>query len=587
MAALQTQYQPLRGSGMHLKEHSISALQLNGAALGRLSNTNAFTKERGMAKRRFFACALIMTIALLLASPSLSRAEIALMDGKLILSGFVKNTTYYRLNGYDREFNKGRGLGVNHDTKFDFSNFSALFEALYTIKEDQQGALRVFSSFKGWYEASSRYDDLNRRNLYTEDRKEYQLPQSLEDVIAEMYIDYSNGPWQVRAGKQIVIWGQLDMNRVADVVNPLDLRWGAPGIDTWEEVKRGLWLIRTFYQSQLPGNLLFEFILNPGDYKAFKLPYEGTHWGAEFFQNRPDAFAAVRDRGFFSWLQEKWRDDEPTQWALDNYEFGGRVQGFTYNVDWTLLYWNAKSDGPTSVDVENSIQHANLYFDTFSPLPGQPGYEVFKYKRYSTIGGTAQTFTTGDKTLKDTVWRLEWFLEIGSPLVKGLRGNTNGLYDTTRRNILGIALQGNWYWRIPWFTAAVGKGQQMQTSLTWFNERIVNNYDKDLCLADRFYKPGSRTMDSFTLFIMQQMFNASWTFVAINSYYPHIGKWMSVPSFTYMFPDSGPFSGFRFDIGVKIYGGAKHKYSSEEGGNALSHVFDKKDSVILRLRYEF
>jgi len=531
-----------------------------------------------MEKRLFFSLTLIV-LALLLAVPSTSRAEIALMDGKLILSGFVKNTSYYRLNGYDREFSDGGSPGDNHDTHLDFSNFSTLLEILYTVKEDQQSAFRVFSSFRAWYQATQNYDDNNRRSLYNEDRHNYTHPQKIEDVIAEMYLDYSNGPWQVRAGKQIVIWGQLDMNRVADVVNPLDLRWGVPGVDTWEEVKRGLWLIRTFYQSQLPGNLLFELIFNPGDFKALRLPYEGTHWGPSFFKQRPDAFAPIRDRGYYSWMQEKWRDDEPG-WALSNYEFGGRVQGFTYNIDWTLLYWNALSDGPTSVDVARALQHANLYFDVFNPLPKQPDYSVYKYKRLQTIGGTAQTFTT---KLKDTVWRLEWFMEIGSPLVKGLNGNTNGLYDATRRNILGVAMQGSWYWTIPWWTQAVGKGQQLQTSFTYFNERVLN-YDRDLCLADRFYKPGSPTMDSFTLFVMQQMFNATWTFTFLGNYYPHIGKWMAVPSFTYMFPDSGPFSGFRFDIGLKCYGGAKHKYASENG---LSHAYDKLDSLILRLRYEF
>jgi hypothetical protein len=311
------------------------------------------------------------------------------------------------------------------------------------------------------------------------------------------------------------------------------------------------------------------------------LPYEGTHWGPAFFKQRPDAFAANRDRGYYSWMQEKWLDDEPG-WALSNYEFGGRVQGFTYNIDWTLLYWNALSDGPTSADVDRAIQHSSIYFDTitYPELPNQPDYEVYKYKRMQTIGGTAQTFTT---KVKDTVWRMEWFMEIGSPLVKGLNGNTSGLYEATRRNILGIAMQGSWYWTIPWFTQAVGKGQQLQTSFTYFNERVFN-YDRDLCLADRFYKPGSSTMESLTLFVMQQMFNAAWTFTFLGSYYPQIEKWMAVPSFTYMFPDSGPFSGFRCDIGMKLYGGAKHKYAAING---LSHAYDKLDSIILRLRYEF
>ncbi|MBM4311507.1 MAG: hypothetical protein FJ119_11260 [Deltaproteobacteria bacterium] len=129
----------------------------------------------------------------------------------------------------------------------------------------------------------------------------------------------------------------------------------------------------------------------------------------------------------------------------------------------------------------------------------------------------------------------------------------------------------------------MGTGQQLQTGLTYFNERVFN-YNNDLCLADRFYKPGSSTMESITLFVMQQMYNASWTFVFIGNYYTQIGKWMAVPSFTYMFADSGRLKGFRFDFGLKLYGGAKHKYAAQNG---LSHTMDHKDSVILRLRYEF
>ena len=59
-----------------------------------------------MEKRLFCTLTLVM-LALFLAAPSTSQAEIALMDGKLILSGFIKNTTYYRLNGADREFKQG------------------------------------------------------------------------------------------------------------------------------------------------------------------------------------------------------------------------------------------------------------------------------------------------------------------------------------------------------------------------------------------------------------------------------------------------------------------------------------------------
>jgi hypothetical protein len=107
-----------------------------------------------------------------------------------------------------------------------------------------------------------------------------------------------------------------------------------------------------------------------------------------------------------------------------------------------------------------------------------------------------------------------------------------------------------------------------------------------MVLVDRNYVGGERSMDAWTLFFMQPMFNQSWTFVCMGNYYPDMGKWFLVPSFTYIFSDAGPFSGFRADIAMKIYGGAKHKYAAIPE-NGLSHATDKRDSVILRLRYEF
>jgi hypothetical protein len=526
-------------------------------------------------------------LALFLAIPATSHAEIDLMDGKLILSGFVKNTTYYRLNGYDREFKTGKTRDnngnktvdnlSNHKSHWDFSNFSALIEALYTIKNDQESTIRIFGGFKAWYMATPDYDSEVGDSMYGSDRRGYRAPEKFDDVVAELYLDYINGPWQVRTGKQIVIWGQLDMSRVADVVNPLDMRWGVPGIDTWEEVKQGLWMIRTFYQSQLPGNLLFEFILNPGYFASFKLPYEGTHWGAEHFKNNP--FPEARNQGFFSWMQNKWFKDEPQTWDLDNYEIGGRVQGYTWDIDWTLLVWNALQDAPGNVNVTEAIKFNGDYF--MGPQPKYSDYgTVYRYKRYTTIGGTAQTFTN----FLNTVWRMEWFFEKDSPVVLGTDGNTQNLYDNDRADILGIAVQGNWNIDIPWFTQVIGTGKQASLSLTYFQEKVISNWDKDMCLADRNHRSGDKMGDSATVFFMQQMFNATWTFVFIGNYYPQLHKWMAVPSFTYIFADSGHFSGLRADLGAKFYGGAKRKYKEENG---VPNAASKRDSLILRLRYEF
>ena len=60
-------------------------------------------------------------------------------------------------------------------------------------------------------------------------------------------------------------------------------------------------------------------------------------------------------------MQNKFFEDEPSTWALDNYEIGGRVQGYTYDIDWTFLVWNAKQDLPGNMNITRaSAIHRSL-----------------------------------------------------------------------------------------------------------------------------------------------------------------------------------------------------------------------------------
>jgi hypothetical protein len=61
-----------------------------------------------------------------------------------------------------------------------------------------------------------------------------------------------------------------------------------------------------------------------------------------------------------------------------------------------------------------------------------------------------------------------------------------------------------------------------------------------------------------------------------NGYYHfHTRKWMAVPTITYLFPGNH----WRADVGYAAFGGARAKYVSDN--------FASKDSILLRLRYEF
>ena len=519
---------------------------------------------------------LITCIGILFTTPQKSHASTKFLDGKLSISGFIKETANIRtaMNDRDKDYNQ---------TRVDFLQTSGLFEMLYTAKDEEDLGINLFVGFKYWWQKAQWFDDEMRESVPHHQRKDWYQPRSFDDdMLTEAYVDVTTGPWKIRVGKQIVIWGQLDLERVADVVNPLDLRRGPPGVNTWEEVKQGLLMIRVFYQSDLPGNLLFETIFNPGDFQNFETPYEGTGNGVPAWKTR-FPIAELQEMGIYSWMREKWTRDA-SGWSLnDNYEFGFRIRGNTFDIDWTLLYWNARDDTPVSVNFEALNAAAWEYFQAGLPgggsVPDWNAYpKIFDFKRYETIGGTAQYYS---HKLWDTVWRLEWFYEIGRPLnktEKGDEGNNAASAYWTRRDILGVAIQCNKKWNIPWFTKNVVNNLMLESNITYGWEKVFN-HDKELTLASRNYHWKNSTNDVITMFLMQGLRDMSFVFVFTGNYHLRTGKYMAIPSLSYIFPGIH----WRADIGYVAFGAARDnkEWVRTDSSNPTG------DYLFLRLRYEF
>ncbi len=518
----------------------------------------------------FFSFAVCACIMLCAGKPA--QASSQYYDGKLEISGFAKETVFYRTSWEP-------GESGDHNSRVDLALASFYFESIYKITDSPDMNITWFNGLRYWWEQSSYFDDRANDILAHNDRARYEHPTHGEELLTESYLSFTKGPWDVRVGKQIIIWGQLDTSRVADVVNPLDLRRGVPGVDNWEEIKQGLWMINTTYRSTLPGNLIFQNIINPGYYKNLLLPYEGTHWGPGHAKN---AFGPTIDSpGIYHWQQQKWNADAPTGWDADNWELGFRVQGYTYDIDWSLLYWNARSDGPTA-RVHNATKYGTNYAfpaAVLATITGSDtvhakywdGGKAFSFKRFQTFGGTAQTVI---EPLHDSVWRLEWFFEKDSPFNTGVKGSNSSLTGVTRQDILGTAMSYSDKYNIPWFTPTIGTGKFFELTLTYFIEHVFN-MNSDIVINDRNHRQGDPNAQSLSLFMMQQMFNASWTFTFNSSYYPMIKKWFIVPCFTYTWPGEH----WRTDIGAALYGGSNNEYV----GDGYAH----KDSILFRMRYEF
>jgi hypothetical protein len=370
-------------------------------------------------------------------------------------------------------------------------------------------------------------------------------------------------------GKQIVIWGETDIQRTADVVNPLDVRFGAPGVDDWENIKRGLWMIRAFYQSELPGNLLFEFIFVPGDYQNMMLPYEGTHFGpnpAETSMNPGKGF------GMTHWLFEKMRRDAPG-WNLGkNWEFGFRLRGYTWDIDWTVQYYNSRVDVPLIYPnraTEFALQYVQAGIRSLvtggSINPGDwPDYKVFRYPRYQIIGGSMQTMI---QKLHHSAWRFEWSLDFGNYYNKGTDASSDAIYDLVKRNSYSCGLNYSDKFRLPYLATKFFNETKTSTSLTLFYEKVFN-HDHDLILGESHLKHKS-TATSVSWSIMQFFWHHKGMFMFLGNYNP-INRYMMVTTFAYI-PDDH----WRFEIAHTDFGDRSH--------NNLA----SKDSILFRIRYEW
>jgi len=291
-------------------------------------------------------------------------------------------------------------------------------EGRFTLVENDDLIINFYSWLSYFYEAGP---DVNRRIHKAMPSgvrwEQYQAPFfDDDDIIHEAFLDINYGPLTFRAGKQKVVWGETEQVRTIDIINPLDLRYSSPGIDDFDELKLGIWMMRLLYESELPGDLLFEFIFNPGDYQQIRLGIQGTDRGSPSVPNEERGGLGAAGIG-----QQLQRRSYPAH-SINNYEFGFRLRGlwsFTlrdkvFESLWTLNYFDTLDD----VMIVDKIDEYNelvreLVFDRLNdePLPDLSGKDdIYDAKRFKAVGASFQTY---DPLLTKGVFRFEMVYYIG------------------------------------------------------------------------------------------------------------------------------------------------------------------------------
>jgi len=171
--------------------------------------------------RRFLFIFLI-----LFSSVSFASAEIS--KGDFTLAGYIKDETSLGLKTFN-----------------EVSKFKNILQLSGEYKFSDQWVF--FTSAKYWYDAiyalNSKYDAAQH----------YMDHIQRTDWLRDCYLDYTNGSWFLRLGKQQVAWGQADGIAILDRVNPTDLTeyWLPDAVD----LRIPLWMANINYSPKLNSNL--------------------------------------------------------------------------------------------------------------------------------------------------------------------------------------------------------------------------------------------------------------------------------------------------------------------------------------------
>lgn len=179
---------------------------------------------------------------------------------KVSFSGFVENTT---------------GLSISHGSHF-FNTSNRLDMQRFTFQpEFNIDVAEKFKMFVSWrFVAEPRY------NSETKSREASVQPAGTGRALpSDFYSEYKAVPWevvaniapmdnlQIRVGRQFISWGETDGARLLDVINPQDLTFSPPAavnLFNLDETRVPQWGLRMLYTVRPVSNTILEFFANPG-----------------------------------------------------------------------------------------------------------------------------------------------------------------------------------------------------------------------------------------------------------------------------------------------------------------------------------
>ena len=264
-------------------------------------------------------------------------------------------------------------------------------ESKYDFSESVNLRLQGRAWWDGAFEVTDRYP------------REVERDQQTDLSLRQALLSISAGPFDVRLGRQQIVWGEAISTFVTDVVNPKDFREFV--LPEFSEIRIPLWALDASYT--FGKNLVVEAVWTP-DLRFSKIPKPGAEF--EFFRqpSPPNSIVILEE------------EQKPSV-TLGNSQGGGRISYLISGWDLSLLYYDGFD--PTIVLFRRQTGSLPNGTPIFALTPSHP--------RLHMIGGTV------GKSIEPVVIRGEVLYTIGKLYGTSSLADTDGV---VRRDTLDYLL---------------------------------------------------------------------------------------------------------------------------------------------------
>jgi hypothetical protein len=402
----------------------------------------------------------LLFFSALMIIPRTAAEEVQLWGKPLTIHGYISQGVGFGMAG--EHFDTQRG--------FQSAIFQGLLEGVYEPRQD----LRVFLS--GKINADLAYQGLHdnaswQEKRFNESRDRLLIFDSTKDLLNEAHITWRPGSFYLRAGKQIVRWGETDGFRLMDQINPVDQRRGLADVE-FENTIIPIWLLRTEYELQsLPAwcqKLSFQGIFNPNiQFRANDGIQPGNNRAGIWAPHATTYLGGVYpfDFAYLGSLDARIKEPHGTE----GHEYALRAKATIHDATVTLNYYYGRDKDPVMRTAGPARVETSPYDGRMIIHPNVEGYyPIFRF--------AGATFTTDIDRLQSTalggvapVLRLESFYAFSNTFV----ANTGNSFE--RHDEISWAAGIDWKVMIPFLNQL----SLFTISPQFYHRRIVGYPDGD------------------------------------------------------------------------------------------------------------